>query len=78
MVLFGSKKKILRNESNYKIKKGVDENHLLFNFYGCFYCVFFVGHFDSVFFTFFELFDNFLFKGNLGYSFFVGFGLVGF
>ena len=52
-------------------------NYLL-DFNGCFYCVFKVSHFDSVFFAIFELFDNILFNGNLGYSFFVGFSLVGF
>ena len=52
-------------------------NYLL-DFNSCFYCVFKVSHFDSVFFAFFELFDNILFNGNLGYSFFVGFSLVGF
>ena len=41
-----------------KNRKKVDINYLL-NFNSCFYCVFTVSHFDSVGFTFFELFDNF-------------------
>ena len=39
-------------------KEKVDEKHLQF-FNGCFYCVFKVGHFDSIGFTFFKFFDNF-------------------
>ena len=51
-------------------------NYLL-DFKGCFYCVFFVGHFDFVGFTFFELQGVFV-QCLFGNTVFVGFDLVGF
>ena len=40
-------------------RKKVERNYLLFNFNSCFYCVFKIGYFDSVCFTFFKLVDDF-------------------
>ena len=51
-------------------------NYLL-DFKGCFYCVFFVGHFDFVGFTFFELQGVFV-QCLFGNAVFVGFDFVGF
>ena len=51
-------------------------NYLL-DFNGCFYCVFFVGYFDFVGFTFFELQGVFV-QCLFGNTVFVGFDLVGF
>ena len=51
-------------------------NYLL-DFNGCFYCVFFVGYFDFVGFTFFELQGVFV-QCLFGNAIFVGFDLVGF
>ena len=52
-------------------------NYLL-DFNGCFYGVFFVGHFDGVCFTFFEFVDNFFVQCLLCNTFRIGFHLVGF
>ena len=51
-------------------------NYLL-DFNGCFYCVFFIGYFDFVGFTFLELQGVFV-QCLFGNAIFVGFDLVGF